>query len=137
MTNSDNELKCPECNKSHCYHCGCDKCMTHSDKTTPIAYDPLSSDEDSDLVIVSLEQLKGLQKKTTFIDEIIEALSNQREEILRRITPALDDFSDAANLMIQDGILKKTGQEIHENIGYIKSCLSSLTQDSSNKKENE
>lgn len=61
--------------------------------------------------------------KENLKSSIASKLSHQREELLQKITPALDDFSKAANIMIEDGLLKATGQEIHENIGYIKSCF--------------
>ena len=85
-----------------------------------------------------LEHTKDIDKLATFIMENVEGepsqdegvidcairiMKNYKEEkkkLLDEIMPALDDFSAAANSFIKKG-MEKTGQEIHENIGFIKS----------------
>lgn len=41
-------------------------------------------------------------------------------KIYSEILPALDDFSAGANVLIKNG-LERSGQEIHESVGFIKS----------------
>lgn len=53
-----------------------------------------------------------------------EIRKDERKKILEEITIVLDDFSASANTLIKSfPDFEKTGQEIHENIGFIKSKL--------------
>jgi len=55
------------------------------------------------------------------IDCLIRIMMNRiNKRYLKEMQPTLDDASKAANVLIKMGY-EKSGQEMHENIGFIKS----------------
>jgi len=95
------------------------------------------SSSDLNVLIRSLQEYKaqGVSDPWVLSDgtkiEPLDALLELKElrggsaKILKEITPALDDFSKSANLLIKAGF-EGTGKEIHENVGFIKSKLSNI-----------
>jgi len=45
------------------------------------------------------------------------------KEIEKGIQPALDDFTAAGKVLIRSGSFEKSGNEMIENVGYIKSVF--------------
>lgn len=71
-----------------------------------------------DTRVVGLEGIK---------DFIRSLLLSQKQQLLgeisKKMQPAFDDFTKAAQTMIKSEVLKRTGTEILENVGYMKSIL--------------
>ena len=70
------------------------------------------------------DYIKTIEKEESFLRDFMLAVEQEvKKEIMEQLKPALDDFSGVGKKMIQSKIFENTGNELIENVGYIKSCL--------------